>query len=177
MAIRCLPAPRKSWDWKWAGTIADWGSRVLGWQKGNRVRALLTGGGYAEQVVLPARMLIAMPDDKDFIWGAALPEAVLTAYLNLFMEAGLQDGETVLIHGGASGVGTYGIQMARLAGCRVLVTAGSEAKLAACRELGAELAVNYKEEDFVERIRSPPGRRGGGCRHGHGGRPPTWNGT
>lgn len=94
-----------------AGTIAGWGSRVLGWQKGNRVRALLTGGGYAEQVVLPARMLIAMPDDRDFIWGAALPEAVLTAYLNLFMEAGLQAGETVLIHGGASGVGTYGIQM------------------------------------------------------------------
>lgn len=137
-----------------AGTIAGWGSCVLGWQKGNRVRALLTGGGYAEQVVLPARMLIAMPDDRDFIWGAALPEAVLTAYLNLFMEAGLQTGETVLIHGGASGVGTYGIQMARLAGCRVLVTAGSEAKLAACRELGAELAVNYKEEDFVERIRN-----------------------
>ena len=137
-----------------SGTVAAWGESVVGWQVGNRVRAPLTGGGYAEQVVVPARLLIALPEDRDFLWGAALPYSILTAYLNLFIEAGLRPGDTVLIHGGTSGVGTYGIQLAKLAGCRVLATAGSDAKLETCRELGAELAVNHKEEDFSTRILS-----------------------
>lgn len=137
-----------------SGIVAAKGKNVVGWQVGNRVRAPLAGGGYAEQVVVPARLLIAIPKDRDFHWGAALPHSILTAYLNLFIEASLKPGETVLIHGGTSGVGTYGIQLARLAGCRVLATAGSDAKLETCRLLGAEMAVNYKDEDFSARILS-----------------------
>ncbi len=135
-----------------AGTIAALGDEVEGWSVGDRVYALLTGGGYAERVNVPAVMLWPMPEDWSFTYAAAIPEVFLTAYLNLFMEAGLQAGETVLMHGGASGVGTAGIQMAHAAGCRVIVTASTEAKIARCRELGADLAINYKQDDFVARI-------------------------
>ncbi len=136
-----------------AGTVAATGSAVSAWQPGDRVYALLTGGGYAEHVNVPAAMLWRMPDAWDFTYAGGIPEVFLTAYLNLFMEAGLQAGDTVLMHGGASGVGTAGIQMAHQAGCRVLVTAGTEEKTARCRELGADLAVNYKTRDFVAEIR------------------------
>ncbi len=136
-----------------AGTVAAVGSDVSDWRPGDRVYALLTGGGYAERVNVPAAMLWPMPDEWAFTYAGAIPEVFLTAYLNLFLEAGLQAGDTVLMHGGASGVGTAGIQMARYAGCRVLVTAGTEEKTARCRELGADLAVNYKAQDFVEEIR------------------------
>jgi len=135
-----------------AGKIAAVGNNVPDWHIGDRVCALLPGGGYAEQVNVPAQMLMPLPDHWSFEQGAAVPEVFLTAFVNLFMEAGLQAGETVLIHGGASGVGTAAIQLAREAGCRVFTTAGTGEKTARCEELGAELAINYKQEDFAERI-------------------------
>ncbi len=137
-----------------AGQIAAVGANVSGWQVGDRVCALLPGGGYAERVNVPARMLMPLPPEWNYEQAAAIPEVFLTAYVNLFMEAGLQPGESVLIHGGASGVGTAAIQLAHHAGCRVFTTAGSEDKLARCRELGADVAINYKTEDFAERIKA-----------------------
>jgi putative PIG3 family NAD(P)H quinone oxidoreductase len=127
------------------------GTQVTGWQVGDRVCALLPGGGYAEQVNVPASMLMPIPDDWSYEQAAAIPEVFFTAYVNLFMEANLQAGETVLIHGGASGVGTAAIQMAHQAGCQVIVTAGTDEKAARCQELGANLAINYKKEDFAAR--------------------------
>jgi putative PIG3 family NAD(P)H quinone oxidoreductase len=137
-----------------AGKIAAIGPHVSGWQAGDRVCALLPGGGYAERINVPASMLMPVPDHWSFEQGAAIPEVFFTAYLNLFMEAGLKEGETALIHGGASGVGTAGIQMAHRAGCRVFATAGTDEKARRCLELGAELAINYKQEDFAERIQA-----------------------
>ena len=135
-----------------SGTITKVGAEVADFSPGDRVLALLSGGGYAEQVAVPATHLLPLPDDRDFIWGAAIAEVFLTAFVNLFIEAGLQQGETALIHGGASGVGTAAIQLCRQTGCQVIVTAGTEAKVARCLELGAELAVNYKEQDFAEAV-------------------------
>lgn len=135
-----------------AGRIAALGANVTGWKVGDRVCALLTGGGYAEQVNVPASMLIPMPDHWSYEQAAAIPEVFFTAHVNLFGEAQVQAGETVLIHAGASGVGTAAIQLLREAGCSTLVTAGSDEKVAYCLKLGAELAVNYKKEDFVERV-------------------------
>lgn len=137
-----------------AGRIAVPGSNVTGWQAGDRVCALLSGGGYAEQASVPAQMLMPIPEGWSYEQAAALPEVFLTAFVNLFMEAALQPSETVLIHGGASGVGTAAIQLARQAGCRVFVTAGTAEKTARCAELGAELAINYKVEEFDDRIRA-----------------------
>lgn len=136
-----------------AGVIAALGQDVQGWQVGDRVCALLPGGGYAEQVAVPAGMLLQLPDAWSFAQGAAIPEVWLTGFVNLFMEARLQAGETVLIHAGGSGVGTASIQMARQAGATVIVTAGAEAKLERARQLGAEMALNYKEEDFATALR------------------------
>ncbi len=135
-----------------AGQIAKIGADVTGWKVGDRVCALLPGGGYAEQINVPRQLLMPIPDDWSFEQAAAIPEVFFTAYLNLFMEASLKKGETVLIHGGASGVGTAGIQLARQAGCHVFITAGTDEKTTRCTQLGAELAVNYKKEDFAERI-------------------------
>ena len=132
------------------GTIRQTGDQVCGWNVGDRVLALLSGGGYAEQVAVPADHLIALPDDWGFARGAAVPEVFLTAFVNLFLEARLQPGETVLIHGGGSGVGTAAIQLARMSNCRVIATAGTDAKTARCQALGAELAINYRERDFAE---------------------------
>ena len=101
---------------------------------------------------IPNRLLISIPDDWDFAKAAAVPEVFLTAYLNLFLEAELKGGETLLVHGGASGVGTAAIQLAREAGCRILTTAGEARKLERCKELGAEFGVNHKELDFAEAI-------------------------
>jgi tumor protein p53-inducible protein 3 len=135
-----------------AGRISALGTNVTGWQVGDRVCALLPGGGYAEQVNVPQQMLMPIPNGWSYEQAAAMPEVFYTAYVNLFVEAGLQKGETVLIHGGASGVGTAAIQLVREAGCRVFVTAGTDEKTARCSELGAELAINYKKEDFAKRI-------------------------
>ncbi len=142
-----------------SGVIYELGERVTGWRIGDRVCTLLSGGGYAERVVSPASMLIRIPDEWSFEKAAAVPEVFYTAFLNLFIEGSLREGETVLIHGGASGVGTAGIQLAKRAGCRVFVTAGRADKIDFCKKLGADVGVNYKEEDFETEIRkiSPEG--------------------
>lgn len=136
-----------------AGTVAEVGADVTEWQTGDRVCALLSGGGYAEQVVVPAAMLMPIPDGWDFTLAAGLPEVFLTAFVNLYMEAAIQPGEVALVHGGASGVGTAAIQLLKASGNPVIVTAGTEEKVAACRELGADLAINYREEDFAEAVK------------------------
>jgi len=133
-----------------SGTISALGSEVTGWAVGDQVCALLSGGGYAEQVAVPATQLLTVPDGVSLVDAAALPEVGCTVWSNLFMTANLQPGQTVLIHGGSSGIGTMAIQLAREVGARVAVTAGSTDKLAACRALGAEILVNYREQDFVE---------------------------
>jgi tumor protein p53-inducible protein 3 len=143
-----------------AGVIEAVGENVRGWQVGDRVCALLPGGGYAEKAAVPAGMLMPLPEDWRFTQGAAVPEVWFTAYVNLFLEGGLQAGETVLIHAGASGVGTAAIQLAQVSGARVFVTAGSAGKLARCRELGAKLAINYKEQDFVGAVQAATGGAG-----------------
>jgi putative PIG3 family NAD(P)H quinone oxidoreductase len=137
-----------------AGVIAQTGADVQGWQVGDRVCALLPGGGYAEQVAVPQAMLMPIPTGWDFNTAAGLPEVYLTAFVNLYMEASLQPGETVLVHGGASGVGTAAIQLLQASGNPVIVTAGSADKCAACADLGADLAINYRTDDFVERVRA-----------------------
>lgn len=135
-----------------AGRIAAVGANVSGWQVGDRVMALLPGGGYAEQAAVPAEMLMRVPAEWSWALAAAVPEVWLTAYVNLFGEGRLQKGEIALIHAGASGVGTAAIQLTRAIGARAFVTAGADHKLERCRELGAELAVNYKTEDFAEEV-------------------------
>jgi len=131
-----------------AGVISAVGAAVTDWQVGDRVCALLPGGGYAEQAAVPAEMLMRLPDDWTFAQGTAVPEVWFTAFVNLFLEGDLQSGETVLIHAGASGVGTAAIQLAKAIGAVVFITAGSPEKLRRCRQLGADLAIHYKEELF-----------------------------
>ena len=135
-----------------AGDILAVGADVTGWQPGDRVCALLPGGGYAERAVTPSGMLLRLPDAWTYAQGAAVPEAWYTAFVNLFLEGNLQAGERVLIHAGASGVGTAAIQLARAAGAEVYATAGTAAKAAQCQALGAALAVNYRQQDFAEAI-------------------------
>lgn len=135
-----------------AGVITAVGDAAEGWQVGDRVLGLLPGGGYAQQVAVHPQMLIRLPDSWSFAEGAAIPEAWLTAFSNLFLEGDLKSGEKVMLHAGASGVGTAGIQMAHETGADVYVTAGSQAKLSACLELGAGLAINYKTQDFFEAV-------------------------
>jgi putative PIG3 family NAD(P)H quinone oxidoreductase len=130
------------------------------WRPGDRVMAVVTGGGYAELATVPAGMAVRIPERLSFEEAAALPEAFLTAYLNMFTLGRLQAGESVLVHAGASGIGTAAIQLARAAGARVLTTAGSDEKLARCRELGADVMINYKRESFRERVAEATGGRG-----------------
>jgi len=136
-----------------AGTISAVGADVKRWQPGDQVCALLDGGGYAEQVAVPAGQVAPLPEGVDLIAGAALPEAAATVWSNLFMLAGLQPGEVLLVHGGAGGIGTLAIQLAATLGARVLVTAGSAAKLEICRQLGADVGINYRDQDFVAVVR------------------------
>lgn len=136
-----------------SGTIAEVGEGVSGLAVGDEVCALLDGGGYAEAVAVPATQVLPVPKGVSLVDAAALPEVVCTVWSNVFMTAGLQQGETVLLHGGSSGIGTMAIQLAAAVGARVAVTAGSQAKLDACRELGADILINYKDEDFVERVK------------------------
>jgi putative PIG3 family NAD(P)H quinone oxidoreductase len=143
-----------------AGVVSAVGDQVKGRKIGERVVGLLSGGGYAQQVAIHSQMLLQMPDRWSFSQGAAIPEVWLTAFSNLFLEAELKSGQTVMIHAGGSGVGTAGIQMAREAGAVVYVTAGTAAKLDRCRELGAALGVNYKEQDFVEEVMAASHGRG-----------------
>ncbi|MEO6880684.1 MAG: NAD(P)H-quinone oxidoreductase [Mycobacteriaceae bacterium] len=143
-----------------AGTIRELGDGVQGWAVGDEVCALLAGGGYAEQVAVPATQLLPLPAGLDVHAAAALPEVACTVWSNLVMVAGLRAGQLVLIHGGGGGIGTHAIQVAVALGARVAVTAGSTAKLDVCRALGAEIAVNYHEQDFVEEVRGASDGRG-----------------
>jgi putative PIG3 family NAD(P)H quinone oxidoreductase len=136
-----------------SGTVAEVGESVDGWSIGQPVCALLAGGGYAEFVAVPAGQIMPAPETVELHNAAALPEVACTVWSNLVMTAGLSDGQVVLVHGGASGIGTHAIQLARALGARVAVTAGSAAKLDLCRELGADIVINYRDEDFVERLR------------------------
>lgn len=133
-----------------SGTVAAVGAGVEDWSPGDEVCALLAGGGYAERVVAPAGQLLPVPPGVDLVDAAALPEAVCTVWSNVFMAAGLRPGEVLLVHGGSSGIGTMAVQLGRELGARVAVTAGSPAKLERCRELGADVLVDYREQDFVE---------------------------
>lgn len=135
-----------------SGTIAAVGSEVTNWTIGQSVCALVAGGGYAEYCVAPAPQCLPVPSGIDLVDAAALPEAYFTIWTNVFDCGQLQAGETFMVHGGSSGIGTTVIPLARLRGARVFATAGSDDKCAACKQLGAELAVNYREEDFVSRV-------------------------
>jgi len=137
-----------------SGRISEVGAGVTAWTVGQPVCALLAGGGYAERVAVPAGQVMPIPDGVGLHEAAALPEVACTVWSNLGMTAHLASGQTVLFHGGASGIGTHGIQVARALGCRVAVTAGSAKKLEVCRALGADITVNYRDEDFVERIKA-----------------------
>jgi putative PIG3 family NAD(P)H quinone oxidoreductase len=143
-----------------SGTVAAIGPEVTGWQPGDAVCALLSGGGYAEKVAVPVGQLLPAPSSLGLAEAAALPETACTVYSNVFQGARLAAGETLLIHGGSSGIGTMAIQLAKDAGATVAVTAGSAEKLAACRELGADILINYRDDDFVEKIREATGGRG-----------------
>jgi putative PIG3 family NAD(P)H quinone oxidoreductase len=136
-----------------SGVVSEVGEGVTGWSVGDEVCALLSGGGYAERVAVPAGQLLPRPAGVELATAAALPEVVCTVWSNVFMLAGLTRGDDFLVHGGSSGIGTMAIQLAARAGARVFTTAGTAAKLDVCRELGAEVGINYRDEDFVERVR------------------------
>ena len=143
-----------------SGTVEALGDGVEGWSVGDEVCGLLAGGGYAELVRVPARQLLPVPAGVSLVDAAGLPEVACTVWSNVFLTANLQPGETLLVHGGSSGIGTMAIQLAKAAGATVAVTAGSAEKLDACRDLGAEILVNYRDEDFVERVKDATEGRG-----------------
>ncbi|WP_225100267.1 NAD(P)H-quinone oxidoreductase [Streptomyces sp. CoH27] len=136
-----------------SGRIAALGPGVSGWAVGDPVCALLAGGGYAQKVVVPAGQLLPVPEGVDLTRAAALPEVVCTVWSNVFMVAHLRPGETLLVHGGSSGIGTMAIQLAKAVGAKVAVTAGTKEKLERCAELGADILINYREQDFVAEIK------------------------
>src|SRR4051794_31405813 len=143
-----------------SGVISEVGEGVTGWSGADEVCALLSGGGYAQRVAAPAGQLLPKPAGVELATAAALPEVTCTVWSNVFMLAGLRAGEVFLVHGGGSGIGTMAVQLAVRAGARVATTAGSAEKLAFCRELGAEILVNYRDEVFVERVREATGGHG-----------------
>ncbi len=143
-----------------SGRVRSVGDGVTGWQPGDEVCALLAGGGYAEQVVVPAGQLLPVPARVGLTEAAAFPETACTVYANVFQLARLTSGETLLVHGGSSGIGTMAIQLGKAAGARVACTAGSPEKLARCRELGADVAINYRDEDFVAALLDATGGAG-----------------
>ncbi|MEU8223738.1 NAD(P)H-quinone oxidoreductase [Kribbella sp. NPDC048915] len=132
-----------------SGRIAAVGAEVEGWSVGDECCALLAGGGYAEKVVVPAPQVMPVPDGIDLVSAAALPEAVATVWSNVFMTAHLKDGETLLVHGGSSGIGTMAIQLGVAHGARVLTTVGSKEKMEFCTDLGVDVAINYKEAEWA----------------------------
>jgi putative PIG3 family NAD(P)H quinone oxidoreductase len=136
-----------------SGTVAEVGPDVTGWSVGDEACALLAGGGYASRVVVPAGQLMPVPAGVDLVTAAALPEVACTVWSNVFMIAGLKLDETFLVHGGAGGIGTFAIQLVSRLGARVFTTAGTPEKLAACAELGADVTINYRDQDFVEVVR------------------------
>ncbi len=143
-----------------AGEILEVASDVADWEVGDRAMALLAGGGYAEQVVVDAGSLLPVPDDWSNEQAAAVPEVFLTVFLNVFRIAGLAKGESLLVHGGGSGIGTAAIQLARGTGATCIVTAGSEEKCQRCRELGADFAFNYRDGDFPAKVLEATGGQG-----------------
>ena len=143
-----------------SGTIAAVGGGDTQWSVGQQVCALLAGGGYAEFVAVPAGQVMPIPDSVALHEAAGLPEVACTVWSNLVMTANLTAGQFVLIHGGASGIGTHAIQVARALDSRVAITAGSKNKLDLCAELGAEITIGYRDEDFVERVRGESGGAG-----------------
>jgi len=143
-----------------AGEVIELGPGVAGWRSGERAMALLAGGGYAEQAVVHAGSAMRVPEALSLEEAAAVPEVFLTAFSNLFQIGGLTEGGSALVHGGGSGVGTAAIQLVKAAGGSAIVTAGSAEKCARCRELGADLAINYRTESFAERVREATAGRG-----------------
>src|SRR3954467_9151570 len=143
-----------------SGTVTSVGAGVDGWSPGDEVCALLAGGGDAEGVLVPAGQVMPVPAGVDLVTAGALPEVACTVWSNVFMIAGLQRDETLLVHGGAGGIGTFAIQLAHALGARVVTTAGSAEKLDVCRSLGADVTVNYREQDFVEEVRATTDGRG-----------------
>ncbi|MGX6510272.1 NAD(P)H-quinone oxidoreductase [Rhodococcus sp. SJ-2] len=139
-----------------SGVIAELGEGVSGWKIGDRVCALLTGGGYAEQVVVPSSQLLPVPIGMDLAAAASLPEVACTVWSNVVMSAGLTRGDVLLVHGGGGGIGTHAIQVGKALGATVAVTA-SAGKLDRCRELGADLAIDYRAQDFVAEVKKAYG--------------------
>lgn len=155
------PAGSPSWPGlEVSGTISSVGHHVEEWAVGDEVCALLAGGGYATRVVANSGQVMPVPAGIDLVDAAALPEAVATVWSNAFLLAGLRAGDTLLVHGGSSGIGTMAVQLARAFGCSVAVTARSAEKLAACERLGADILINYREEDFVAALLDATGGRG-----------------
>lgn len=140
-----------------SGTIAALGEGVEGWAVGDEVCALLAGGGYASYVVVPVGQVMPVPAGVSLVEAAALPEVACTVWSNVFMVAGLQPGDRFLVHGGSGGIGTMAIQLGSAVSAKVFTTAGSAEKLAACAELGADVTINYREEDFVEVVKADGG--------------------
>jgi len=143
-----------------AGTIDAVGSGVADWRVGDRVCALLAGGGYATLCTSPAVQCLPVPAGMDLVTAAAIPETFFTVWTNVFDRGRLRAGESALFHGGSSGIGTTAIQLAAARGARVFATAGSDDKCRACEQLGAERAINYRTEDFVDIIKQVTGGRG-----------------
>jgi putative PIG3 family NAD(P)H quinone oxidoreductase len=143
-----------------SGRVVALGRGAEGWQVGDEVCALLSGGGYAERVAVPDGQVLPRPAGVDLVDAAGLPEVMCTVWSNVFMLADLNPGETLLVHGGGSGIGTAAIQLAKANDAKVVVTAGSAEKLERCRELGADVGINYRDEDFVARVREETGGRG-----------------
>ena len=140
-----------------SGRISSIGEGVTEWSVGDEVCALLAAGGYAEKVQVPAGQVMRVPRGLSLVEAAAIPEVACTVWSNVFMIAHLQPGETLLVHGGAGGIGTFAIQLAKALGARVFTTAGSPEKLELCRSLGADRAISYRDEDFTEILREAGG--------------------
>ncbi|MFD3822229.1 NAD(P)H-quinone oxidoreductase [Streptomyces sp. NPDC058625] len=136
-----------------SGRITALGPGATGWAVGDEVCALLASGGYAERVAVPAGQLLPVPEGLGLKQAAALPEVVCTVWSNVFMVSHLRPGETLLVHGGSSGIGTMAIQLAKAVGAKVAVTAGTKEKLERCAELGADILINYREQDFVAELK------------------------
>ncbi len=143
-----------------SGTIAALGDGVTGWQVGDKVCALLGGGGYAEYATAPAGQVLPVPDGLDMVQAAALPETIFTVWTNVVERAGLIAGESFLVHGGTSGIGTIAIQVAKALGATIFATAGGADKVEACRALGADHAIDYKTQDFVSVVKEATGGKG-----------------
>ncbi|MCX5388317.1 NAD(P)H-quinone oxidoreductase [Streptomyces sp. NBC_00083] len=135
-----------------SGRITALGPGVSGWSVGDEVCALLSGGGYAQRVAVPTGQLLPVPEGVGLVEAAALPEVVCTVWSNVFMVSHLRPGETLLVHGGSSGIGTMAIQLGKAIGAKVAVTAGGRAKLERCAELGADILIDYREQDFVDEV-------------------------